>query len=184
MNGRDLLEGISFVDEQLVDEAEKEMIRKSSGRAWMNLATLAACVCVVLLGAMAYRNLKSASTLTPTEATLAEENEPTWASATEAATAVPTEAPMADATEAGKPSVIMRVDTWQENGFIGTVEDIVNMPDLSEGEQVFVVIGEEAMAQLPFYENDPAGTIRVEVLPYTYDVENNMLYVELVTPIE
>lgn len=176
MNGRDLLEGISFVDEQLVDEAEKEMIRKSSGRAWMNLATLAACVCVVLLGAMAYRNLNSASTLTPTEATLAEENEPTWASATEAQ--------MADATETGKPSVIMRVDTWQENGFTGTVEDIVNMPDLSEGEQVFVVIGEEAMAQLPFYENDPAGTIRVEVLPYTYDVENNMLYVELVTPIE
>lgn len=181
MNGKDLLEGMSYVDEQLVDEAETGVIRGASRRVWMRWASLAACLCVVVVGAFVYRNFygsgitETTGEITPTGAT---EAAPMPTEAMTEAMAYP------PASEAAIPSAILRVESWLEDGFAGVVEEVSNMPELAEGEQVFVVIGEDAMVQLPYYENDPNGTVRVEVLPYTYDVENNTLYVELVTPIE
>lgn len=48
MKGKDLLEGMSFVDEYFIDEAEAKPARRNSPLRW---GALAACLCAILLAA-------------------------------------------------------------------------------------------------------------------------------------
>lgn len=48
MSGRELLEGMSYVDERFVDEAEHQTIQKGSTRPWIMLLPFAACLCILL----------------------------------------------------------------------------------------------------------------------------------------
>lgn len=50
MSGKELLEGMSYVDERFVDEAEHQTIKKGSTSPWMKLLPVAACLCILLLG--------------------------------------------------------------------------------------------------------------------------------------
>ena len=43
MNGKDLFEAMSHVDERYIDEAESKMIPKTI--PWLKLASMAACLC-------------------------------------------------------------------------------------------------------------------------------------------
>ena len=51
MNGKDLFEAMSHVDEKFVHEAENSTIRKRNVVLWMKWAAAAACLCLLLLGA-------------------------------------------------------------------------------------------------------------------------------------
>lgn len=50
MSGRELLEGMSYVDERFVDEAETQTIQKRVINTWMRLLPVAACLCILLVG--------------------------------------------------------------------------------------------------------------------------------------
>ena len=50
MSGKELLEGMSYVDERFVDEAEHQTIKKRSVSPWMKLLPVAACLCILLVG--------------------------------------------------------------------------------------------------------------------------------------
>lgn len=50
MSGRELLEGMSYVDERFVDEAETQTIKKRVINPWMRLLPVAACLCILLVG--------------------------------------------------------------------------------------------------------------------------------------
>lgn len=50
MSGRELLEGMSYVDERFVDEAETQTIQKRVINPWMRLLPVAACLCILLVG--------------------------------------------------------------------------------------------------------------------------------------
>lgn len=52
MSGKELLEGMSYVDERFVDEAEHQTIKKRSISPWMKLLPVAACLCILLVGAV------------------------------------------------------------------------------------------------------------------------------------
>lgn len=52
MSGKELLEGMSYVDERFVDEAEHLTIKKRSISPWMKLLPVAACLCILLVGAV------------------------------------------------------------------------------------------------------------------------------------
>ena len=60
MNGKELLEAMSFIDEELLAEAEAP-VRKSG---WTRWGALAACLCILLLGTFSFRKLFRAG---PTE---------------------------------------------------------------------------------------------------------------------
>ena len=60
MNGKELLEAMSFIDEELLVEAEAP-VRKSG---WTRWGALAACLCILLLGTFSFRKLFRAG---PTE---------------------------------------------------------------------------------------------------------------------
>ena len=50
MSGRELLEGMSYVDERFVDEAETQTIQKRVINPWMRLLPVAVCLCILLVG--------------------------------------------------------------------------------------------------------------------------------------
>lgn len=50
MSGRELLEGMSYVDERFVHEAETQTIQKRVISPWMRLLPVAACLCILLVG--------------------------------------------------------------------------------------------------------------------------------------
>lgn len=48
MSGKGLFEGMSYVDERFVDEAETKTLPKSSVGPWIKVASMAACLCLIL----------------------------------------------------------------------------------------------------------------------------------------
>lgn len=59
MNGRELLEALSYIDEELLAAAEAP-VKKTHWRRW---TTLAACLCILVIGAFSFRQAeKSADT--------------------------------------------------------------------------------------------------------------------------
>ena len=48
MSGKELFEGMSYVDERFVDEAEHKTIAKHATARWIKVASMAACLCLVL----------------------------------------------------------------------------------------------------------------------------------------
>ena len=59
MNGRELLEALSYIDEELLAAAEAP-VKKTSQRRW---TALAACLCILILGVFSFRQMeKSAKT--------------------------------------------------------------------------------------------------------------------------
>lgn len=52
MSVKELLEGMCYVDERFVDEAEHQTVLKKSVRPWMRLLPVAACLCILVVGAV------------------------------------------------------------------------------------------------------------------------------------
>ena len=48
MSGKELFEGMSYVDERFVDEAEHKTIAKHVTARWIKITSMAACLCLVL----------------------------------------------------------------------------------------------------------------------------------------
>ena len=48
MSGKDLFEGMSYVDERFVDEAENKTLPKRVISPWIKVASMAACLCLIM----------------------------------------------------------------------------------------------------------------------------------------
>ena len=48
MSGKDLFEGMSYVDERFVDEAETKTLPKRIVSPWIKVASMAACLCLII----------------------------------------------------------------------------------------------------------------------------------------
>ena len=48
MSGKDLFEGMSYVDERFVDEAENKSFPKRIVSPWIKVASMAACLCLII----------------------------------------------------------------------------------------------------------------------------------------
>ena len=48
MSGKDLFEGMSYVDERFVDEAENKSYPKRVVSPWLKVASMAACLCLLI----------------------------------------------------------------------------------------------------------------------------------------
>ena len=54
MSAKELLEGMCYVDERFVDEAEHQTLQKKPVRIWTRLLPVAACLCILVAGAVAF----------------------------------------------------------------------------------------------------------------------------------
>lgn len=175
MTGRELMMGMSFVEERFVAEADSQTISKSENRAWIKWASLAACLCILLLGVRG---------LDRTEAP---------ATAAGAPTAQPQEAgtgdgkdvcqvPMAPAGEPGAPAMgsniaTVRIEEWTGTDFTGTV---ISGETLAAGTKVTVVLEPSEEMRGGEY---PAGSI-VEMQVTAFDDETNTLFTNAITLVE
>lgn len=152
MKGRDLLEALSFVDEEFVEEAEREKI---GHHRWRRLAALAACLCVIAVAAVQIGLLREEAT-----EGIPEERPESMVEQTQAPDGE------VECAEGTKPALVLRVDQWQEDGFLGTV--VKGDKTLEAGTQVTVIC-----------QWDQTGETQVNVYDYTYDPENHVIYVEV-----
>ena len=183
MTGLEILEGLSFVDPRYIAEAENARFQK--GPAWMKWLSMAACLCILIVGAFAYGQVMGRSTKDAlTEMSMAPAAAPEMNGKAEAAGSEEC-APESAEIEAGElqpvASAVLRVTKLREDGFEAVVEENTDL--LEAGMQVLVILKD------PVYG---AGQSDLAICPDalllaengTYDPETNTLYVSEISPAE
>ena len=118
MNGKDLLEGMSYVDERFIEEAENGAISK--GIPWAKVAAMAACLCLLIFGLYRLPGTSSTETAGPI--------------IQDSAIGSPGESGIEEA-----PAVILYVEEMTARGFIGIVAELVDTDVLVVGMELNVV---------------------------------------------
>ena len=136
MSGKDLFEGMSYVDDGFVHEAEYNAFPKPRVSLWIKAASMAACLCLILfcisnMGPwMAPEDPGSVADTAP-NGSLADPMEQ------ESNVFVPGEIPTGEV-----PSVILCVEEMTATGFIGTVAELVDTDIFEIGMELNVVVAD------------------------------------------
>lgn len=131
MNGKDLLEAMSLVDEKYVDEAENKGLKRGMPMGWLSVA---ACLCVLIGGALFWLQPWAGSDSASAENMAAADMELDGTMAGKGNAPEASEMnygdTMADAAymTTSDPSVYIRILEWNPDGFVGEVAD-VSAPD-------------------------------------------------------
>lgn len=185
MTGLELLEGLSFVDERFIQEAENARLGRSI--PWMKWLSVAACLCILVVGAFAFGQMlpqraKDAFVAAPEAA--APEAAPEMNDKSEAAVSEEC-APEAAEIEAGElqpvASAVLRVTKLREDGFEAVVEKDTDL--LETGMQVLVILKDAVYGAGQSDLNiGPDALLLAENA--AYDPETNTLYVTEISPAE
>ena len=120
MSGKELFEGMSYVDERYVDEAEQKTIVKRLMSPWIKIASMAACTCLVLFSM--YKLIPywdwSVTEQAAGEAGARPESavEPEMGMEEQESASIADEAPASRA-----PQMMVHIQEVTDTGFIGTV---------------------------------------------------------------
>lgn len=193
MNGKELFESMSNIDDHFIEEAENETIDKTIAFPWMKIGAMAACFGLIVCSFLFWHPHQigqipsSSETQDPVmESVPAIETE--WKSDQADVVTAPDQQPGAEV-----PSVILRVDQMTENGFIGTVTELVDTDFLEIGMELNVVYASDTRNEIMMesaYEDksqiadqtaDRTGTY-VIVQFVDYNKETNTLTINLIQP--
>lgn len=144
MSGKELFEGMSYVDEKFVDEAENKTLPKRAVSPWIKVASMAACLCLIIFSLY---NLQPYLNRVGTEGAAGQEaedalpggsleNEPEQ-KPQESVIISPEDGPAGEV-----PSVILYVDKMTDIGFIGTVSELVDTDIFEIGMELNVVVAD------------------------------------------
>lgn len=197
MTGTDLLEALSFVDEKYIQEAENA--RLSAKIPWIKVLSVAACLCILITGALALERMTDKSAESEAAAPAIPESavaleEPAAAAPKEEAGTplMPEEAFSESAAEEKVPSdelahvpyAKLRVLTILEDGSFEAIAEATQ--EMEVDTQVTVVVDP---SKVPGAEETIVDTIGVaegalvEIYDGAYDASQNILYVaELIIP--
>ena len=126
MNGKDLFEGMSYVDERYIEEAESRAYPRTY---WFNAAALAACLCLILF------SLHILGNPIETEGNRAQDQQTTPVVVESVGgQGVPENNPAEEV-----PSVILYVQEQTENGWVGIVTELVDTDIFEIGMELNVV---------------------------------------------
>ena len=187
MTGTKLLEALSFVDEKYIQEAESAQLRKIP---WMKVLSVAACLCILIVGAFALENMGHKGVTE--EAAAPEAPAETLAAAPEEAPPMQdemiTESAAEPVTIPGElhhvPFAHLRILEVREDGsFAVFVERVADEPGpFGAGEEMILVIDPEMIPAPDRTDRDYDGTISVDMLVEiqdgVYDAGINTLYAE------
>ena len=135
MTGKDLFEGMSWVDERFIDEAEHAAFSKPSVMPWIKIASMAACLCLILFGI--HRLLPPPENPRSPEDTAPNGSLEDPQESQHSNMLAPEDRPTGEI-----PNVILYVEEMTAEGFIGTVTDYGVTDQLGLGTRLNVVIGE------------------------------------------
>ena len=139
MSGKELFEGMSYVDERYVDEAEQKTIVKQVIAPWIKIVSMAACLCLVLFSM--YNLIPywdwSVTEQAAGEAAARPESavEPEMGMEEQESASIADEAPASRA-----PEMMVRIQEVTETGFIGTVENMSGFMVFEDGTQITVTV--------------------------------------------
>ena len=198
MTGTELLQGLSFVDERFVDEAENAKL--SGGIPWMKILSVAACLCILIAGAFAmdFEMDKPAADAPAADMPAADAPEADLPAADEPAAAAPKEDAQTGNTDNSSaesslaPGELchvayarLQVVKVLEDGSFEAIAEATE--DMQVDTPVTVVVDP---SKVPGGENivaDAIGVVvgaKIEIYDGAYDPENNPLYVAQWLPIE
>ena len=185
MTGLEILEGLSYVDPRFIAEAENA--RPGTATPWRKWLSLAACLCILVVGAFAFGQMlplssKDAFVAAPEAA--APEAAPEMNDIPEAAgseTCAPESAEITAGERQSVASAVLRVTELREDGFEAVVEEDTDL--LEAGMQVRVVLEDGVYgAGQTDLNMGPDALLLAENA--TYDPETNTLYVTEISPAE
>ena len=143
MSGKELFEGMSYVAERFVDEAEHKTIAKRVTASWIKIASMAACLCLVLFSMyklIPYWNWS----VTEQAAGEAAEARPEGAVESEMGMEEQESASAADEAPATRaPEMMIRIQAITETGFIGTVQNNGGFTVFEDGTEITVTVNLE-----------------------------------------
>ena len=191
MNGKELFESMSNIADHFIEEAENETISKTIVFPWMRFGTMAACfglcVCSFLFW-LPYQigQIPSDSETQDPVAESVPAIETEWRSDHADVVTAPDQQPVAEV-----PSVILRVDQMTENGFIGTVTELVDTDFLEIGMELNVVYASDTRNEIVMesaseYKSQTKNQIADRTGTYVivqfvdYDRESNTLTINLI----
>lgn len=205
MTGTDLLEALSFVDEKYIQEAENA--RLSAKIPWIKVLSVAACLCILITGALALERMtdkfaeteaaapaipESAATLEEPAAAAPKEEAGTplmpeeafSESVAEPEAPIPFDKEVASGELLQIPYAKLRVVTILEDGSFEAIAEATQ--EMEVDTQVTVVVDP---SKVPGAEGTMVDTIGVaegalvEIYDGAYDASQNILYVvELIIP--
>ena len=142
MSGKDLFEGMSYVDERFVDEAENKTLPKRIVSQWIKVASMAACLCLIIFslynmqpylrGEMESISGEGASDAIP-EGVIEDKVDQ------ESQISTPAEGP-AEEGAARAPETMIRIIEVTETGFIGTVQNNGGFTAFEDGTEITVTV--------------------------------------------
>ena len=199
MTGLELLEGLSFVDERFIAEADTAVLGRKV--PWMKVLSVAACLCILLVGAFALENMgvkeeaaapaaaapeamQEAAPLMPEEECVTEAVEETPIPPY----AVDKEIPSGELQHV--PHATLRIVKVLDDGsFDAFVEAVTREPTPLELEmQVQMVIDPDKVPGGEYVDVEYEKTVEegmvVEIRDGAFDAGSNTLYVEGVTAAE
>lgn len=190
MTGTQLLEALSFVDEQYIHEADIPLAGRNT--PWMKILSVAACLCILITGVYAYGRTQNkgvmesmkeeaAAPAAPAEAPAATAEAPRQESVVEEAAPEEVRAPAAGELE-HIPYARLRILDVTEDGYTVLVEEVAEMSSIVEAGMELTLVVDPAMvpgadAQI---QNDLSKILAdtlVRVANGAYDAERNILYV-------
>lgn len=188
MTGLEILEGLSFVDPRYIAEAENARFQK--GTSWMRWLSLAACLCILIVGAFAYAQVMRQSTkdaLTEMSMAPAAAEPDTSAQMNDSAQAAGSEEGVPESAEApvralpSVASVVLRVTKLREGGFEAIVVEDTDL--LEAGMQVRVVL-EDGVYGADQTDLNMGTDALLLAENSTYDPETKTLYAVSLSPAE
>lgn len=180
MSGKELFDAMSYADEKFVHEAENSTIPKRNVVPWMKWAAVAACLCLLLLGAYNLYGLTGQGTNTGITSGntpgggVPVDTIPVTSGYIDHPAQPPAQAPTGEV-----PSVILRVDDITENGFVGTVVQLVDTDVFEVGMELKVQVAEGTENQ----EHLKPGS-RVMVQLIVYDRENATIVINVIDDVK
>ena len=139
MSGKDLFEGMSYVDERFVDEAESSAFPKPRVSPWIRVASMAACLCLILIGLyhiqprLAPDDPGSVADTAPNGSL----EDPQEQESQNSNTLIPVQIPGGEI-----PNVILYVEEMTAEGFSATVTDYGETDRLGLGTRLNVIVTE------------------------------------------
>lgn len=202
MTGLELLEGLSFVDERFIAEAETAKLGRNV--PWMKVLSVAACLCILIVGAFALENFGHKGALeeaAPEAAAPQAAPEAAPEAAEEEAVLEMEGAPLAtdeerknESAAAEKeptdelqhiPSATLRIISVEDDRWVAVVEELPDEPvALQVGMEVTVIIdtgkvpetdrdGDAMFGGIPL----PAEGLLAKIENGAYDASTNILYI-------
>lgn len=196
MSGKDLLEGMSYVDEKYVDEAETQSIQMTSGQAWMKWVSLAACLCILVFGIVSFGDPWNSGENSVMHDTANPENSGADNIAENVGPESELDKAWMDNSESHEVcSVVLRIDNWNADGFTGTVVQMMDSEIFDIGTELTVVFSEsigESNIMAGVHQNQdsfpsqamyPEGTL-VEVKFIAFDESSGTIRADIISPAE